>query len=94
MINLPTIFKFRLYVAGGSPNSLQAVSNLNALCREHLPDRHQVEIVDVIREPKRALADGILLTPMLVKFFPAPICKIIGNLSEPQMVLDALGLSI
>jgi circadian clock protein KaiB len=92
MINLPAIFKFRLYVAGSSPNSMQAVANLNGLCREHLPDRHQVEIVDVLREPRRALDDGILLTPMLIKLSPEPICKIIGNLSESRLVLSALGL--
>jgi circadian clock protein KaiB len=86
-------FKFKLYVAGDAPNSLQAVANLNAFCREHLPDRHQIEIVDVFREPKRALDDGVLLTPMLVKFLPTPICKIVGNLSQTQTVLLALGLS-
>lgn len=93
MISLTAIFKFRLYVAGNSPNSLQAITNLNVLCREHLSDRHEVEIVDVTREPKRALDDGILLTPMLIKMSPAPRCKIVGNLSESLLVLSALGLS-
>jgi circadian clock protein KaiB len=86
-------FKFKLYVAGDAPNSLQAVANLNAFCREHLPERHKIEIVDVMLDPKRALADGILLTPTLVKLLPAPICKIIGNLSQTQTVLLALGLT-
>jgi circadian clock protein KaiB len=88
----PAIYKFRLYIAGDAPNSLRAVANLNALCREHLPDRHQIEIVDVILEPKRALADGILLTPTLVKLLPAPVRNIVGNLGHTQTVLDALGL--
>ena len=57
------LFKFRLYVAGDALNSAQAVANLNALCRAHLPDRHEIEVVDVFREPKRALADDIRMTP-------------------------------
>ena len=65
-------FKFRLYVAGDAQNSAQAVANLTALCRTHLPDRHDIEVVDVFREPKRALADGILMTPTLVKLAPSP----------------------
>ena len=58
--------KFRLYVAGDAQNSTQAVANLRAFCRSHLPDLHDIEIVDVFREPKRALADGIFMTPTLV----------------------------
>jgi circadian clock protein KaiB len=86
-------YKFRLYITGVGPNSAQAVVNLNALCREHLSERHEIEIIDVLLDPKRALADGVLLTPMLVKLFPAPIRKIIGTLSETQPVLLALGIA-
>ena len=87
------IFKFRLYIVGNAPNSVQAVANLNALCLKHLPNVHHIEIVDVLKEPKRALADGILLTPTLVKLSPAPISRILGTLSQPQPILLALGLS-
>jgi circadian clock protein KaiB len=86
------IFKFRLYVAGAAQNSAQATANLTALCRAHLPGRHEIEIVDVFREPKRALADGILMTPTLVKLAPAPGRRIVGTLSQTQPVLQALGL--
>ena len=86
------MFKFRLYVAGGTQNSAQAVANLNAICRAHLPDRHDIEVVDVLREPKRALADGILMTPTLVRLAPTPVERIIGTLSQTQTVLRALGL--
>jgi circadian clock protein KaiB len=88
------IFKFRLYIAGGTVNSLQAISNLAALCRAHLPDRHHIEIVDVFREPKRALADGILMTPTLVKLAPGPTVKIVGTLSQTETVIQALGLDV
>lgn len=86
------VFKFRLYVAGDAPNSVQALGNLSALCREHLPDRHEIEVVDVFREPKRALADGIFMTPTLVKLAPLPLRRIVGTLSQTQPVLWALGL--
>lgn len=85
-------FKFRLYVAGDAQNSVQAVANLNALCRTDLLDRHDIEIVNVFREPKRALADGIIMTPTLVKLAPSPARRIIGTLSQTQPVLQALGL--
>ena len=86
------MFKFRLYVAGDAENSAQAVANLNALCRTHLPDRHEIDVVDVFREPKRALEDGIFMTPTLVKLAPSPVRRIIGTLSQAQTVLLALGL--
>jgi circadian clock protein KaiB len=88
----PIHFQFRLYVSGDGPNSALAIANLNALCREHLMDRHEIEIVDVFREPKRALADEVVLTPMLMKLSPGPIRKIIGNLSQLHNVMLMLGL--
>ena len=85
-------FKFRLYVAGDAPNSVQAIANLTALCRTNLADRHEIEVVDVFREPKRALADGVLMTPTLDKLEPSPTRRIVGTLSQTQPVLHALGL--
>lgn len=85
-------FRFRLYVAAEAQNSVQALGNLNALCREHLPGRFEIEVVDVYRHPGRALADGILMTPTLLKLEPAPARRIVGSLSQTQIVLRALGL--
>ena len=93
-MNNGTQYKFRLYISGHSPNSVQAVANLNALCHQHLAGRHEIEIVDVLKEPRRALSDVVLLTPTLVKLSPAPVRKIVGTLSQTQTVLQALGLSI
>jgi len=87
-----SLFEFRLYVAGDAQNSVQAVANLNALCQAHLPDRHRIEVVDVFQHPKRALEDGIFITPTLVKLAPPPLRKIVGTLNERQLVLQALGL--
>lgn len=85
-------YKFRLYVAGDAFNSAQARANLDALCRTHLAERFQIEIVDVFEEPKRALADAIFMTPTLVKLAPLPEIRIVGTLSQTQPVLQALGL--
>jgi circadian clock protein KaiB len=92
-MNKPAHFKFRLYVAGDGPNSARAVANLGTLCRDYLPERHEIEVVDVLREPQRALADFVMLTPLLVKLAPLPIRKITGTLSQRDRVLQALGLS-
>jgi circadian clock protein KaiB len=88
------LFRFRLYVAGDAPNSAQAFANLTALCRAHLTNRHEIEVVDVFREPERALKDGIFLTPTLVKLAPSPVQIIVGTLTQTQTVLQALGLPV
>ena len=86
-------FKFCLYVAGDAQNAAHASANLDAICRTHLADRFEIEIVDVFRQPKRALADGIFMTPTLVKLAPSPAPRrIVGTLSQTQPVLQALGL--
>ncbi len=88
----PVHFQFRLYVAGDGPSSAQAIANLDQLCREHLPERHQIEIVDVLCEPQRALIDGVMLTPLLMKLSPVPVRQIVGSLSKRDLVLQELGL--
>jgi circadian clock protein KaiB len=86
------IFRFRLYVAGTTHNSGQALSNLTAMCNAYVPDRHHIEIVDIFRDPDRALGDGIFMTPTLVRLGPLPSRRIVGTLSQTQPVLQALGL--
>jgi circadian clock protein KaiB len=86
------VFRFRLYVAGDALNSSQAFANLLALCKERLPRRHVIEVVDVFRAPARALADGIIMTPTLLKLAPAPQRRIVGTLGRTRSVLVALGL--
>ena len=86
------MFRFRLYVAGDALNSAQALTNLTALCRAHLRDRHIIEVIDVFKNPQRALDDGIFMTPTLLKLAPLPIRKIVGTLSQVQPVLQVIGL--
>src|SRR5260370_40290566 len=74
-------FVFRLYVVDEGPSSARAIANLSAICEKHLPDNHQIEIVDLLQDP-RLLSDTILATPTLIKLSPAPVRKIIGDLGE------------
>jgi len=87
------VFKLRLYVVGTTWNSVEARANLKLLCQTHLAGRHEVEIIDVLRHPRRGLADRVLITPMLVKIAPGRECRMIGTLSETDKVLLALGLN-
>ena len=79
-----------LYTAGNSPNSVQAVANLALMCRTHFPDNPRIEIVDLLQDPQRGLADGIIVTPTLVKVAPEPRQMIMGNLSDIPRVLRAV----
>jgi len=87
-----TVVEMRLYIANNAPNSVRAVANLAAICKEHLEDKFRLEIIDVLEYPLRALADGILVTPSLTKVSPLPVAKIVGNLSDERSVLHALGI--
>lgn len=93
-INHDSVFRFRLYLADTTDNSLQALANLNALCARHLPNRHEIEVVDVFRHPDRAKADGVRMAPTLLKIDPAPEQRIIGTLSDTLQVLRVLGLAV
>lgn len=86
------MFKFRLFTADGTQNSAQALANLNALCHSHLLGRYEIEVVDVFRDPERARAEGIRMTPTLIKVSPGPPCRIVGSLSQTKDVLVALGM--
>lgn len=86
------IFKFTLYVAGDAGNSTQARANLARFCKLYLAQRHEIEMVDVLRDPKRARADCIFMTPTLVRQNSAPVKRIVGNLSQTEILLQAFGL--
>jgi circadian clock protein KaiB len=83
--------KLRLYIAGNAPNSVRAIENLKAFCAEKLFDGHELEIVDLLKEPSRALADGIIVTPTLLKLSPLPAQRVIGNLSDVSKLTLSLG---
>jgi circadian clock protein KaiB len=80
----------RLYVAGSAPNSIRAIANATAICDEHFAARHTLEIVDLLNEPERAVADGIIVTPTLLKVSPPPAQRLIGTLSDTEQVVRTL----
>jgi circadian clock protein KaiB len=82
----------RLYVAGESPKSLTAFANLKAMCAEHMEHPYEIEIVDLLQNPRLARGDEILAVPTLVRRLPSPMRKIIGDLSDTDKVLVGLQL--
>jgi circadian clock protein KaiB len=86
------VWALRLYVAGQSPKSLHALANLTSLCEEHLAGRYEIENIDLVEHPTLARSDDILAIPTLVRRLPAPLRKIIGDLSNTERVLVGLRL--
>ena len=86
------VWRLCLYVAGQSPRSLRALVNLKDLCEEHLAGRYEIEVIDLIERPSLARSDDILAIPTLVRRSPAPLRKIIGDLSDRERVLAGLHL--
>jgi circadian clock protein KaiB len=80
------------YVTDNSPKGQRAIENLRRACEEHLAGRYQIEIVDVLKNPRRAVADQILAAPTVVRRLPAPIRKLVGDLSDSDRLLIGLQL--
>ncbi|NUZ05861.1 circadian clock protein KaiB [Schlegelella sp. ID0723] len=83
-------WQLRLYVAGQTSKSLTALVNLKKLCETHLAGRYEIEVIDLLVNPKLAAGDQILAVPTLVRKVPEPIRKIIGDLSNEDRVLVGL----
>jgi circadian clock protein KaiB len=81
----------RLYVSGNAPNSLSAIANAKAICKNHPGPPYDLEIVDLLKHPERALSDGIIVTPTLLRLRPLPAGRVVGNLSDTPQVLLLLG---
>jgi circadian clock protein KaiB len=86
------LWELRLYVAGQTPKSLTAFSNLKAICENHLKDRYRIEVIDLVEQPQLSRGDQILAIPTLVRKLPQPVRKIIGDLSDTERVLVGLDL--
>ena len=84
--------ELRLYIAGQTPKSLMALSNLKNICEAHLSGKYQIEVIDLVKTPQLAHGDQILAIPTLVRNLPMPIRKIIGDLSNTERVLVGLDL--
>jgi circadian clock protein KaiB len=85
-------YELRLYVAGQTPKSLAAISNLREICETHLAGRYSVRVIDLLVDPKLARGDQIIAVPTLVRRLPPPVMRIIGDLSKTDRVLVGLDI--
>jgi circadian clock protein KaiB len=85
-------YQLRLYVAGQTPKSVLALQNLRRYCEQEIKGKYTIEVIDLLENPQLAEGDQILAIPTLVRRFPSPIRKIIGDLSNEDKVLVGLDL--
>jgi circadian clock protein KaiB len=88
----PDKWELRLYTAGQTPKSLAAIKNLKKVCEEHLAGRYEIEVIDLLKNPRLAKDDQIVAIPTLVRKLPDPVRKIIGDLSDTERALVGLQL--
>jgi circadian clock protein KaiB len=86
-------WELRLYVAGETPRSVEAFARLKRICDEHLHGRYSIEVIDLLVNPTLAVGDQIIAIPTVVRKLPAPMKKIIGDLSNLERVLVGLDLT-
>jgi circadian clock protein KaiB len=85
-------YSLRLFVTGTTTRSAQAVANIRALCEEYLPGRYELEVIDIYQQPGKAVNEQIIAAPTLVKTFPKPLKRLIGDLSDRDKVIVGLDL--
>lgn len=92
MTETKPLYELRLYIAGTTPKSVTALSNLKRYCETHLKGQYKLEVIDLLVQPQLAEGDQILAVPTLVRKVPVPIRKIIGDLSNEEKVLVGLNI--
>ena len=85
-------WELRLYVTGLTPNCLLAINNLRKICHQHMSGRYRIQVIDLLKNPRLSFGDQILAVPTLVRNFPIPIRRIVGDLSDTEQVLIGLDL--
>ncbi len=85
-------YVLRLYVAGVTPRSQEAIRNVTALCEEHLAGRYRLEVVDVYQRPRLVEGEQIIAAPTLIKSLPSPLRRLIGSMADKEKVLVGLDL--
>jgi circadian clock protein KaiB len=85
-------YVLRLYIIGTTPQSMRAVANIRRICDEHMPDRYELEVIDISRHPTLAEGEQIIATPTLIKKLPLPLRRFIGDLSQTDRILLGLDL--
>lgn len=84
----------QLYVSGMSPKSMEAIENIKHLCDRYLKDAFELEIIDIYKFPEMAAEHQIIFSPSLIKNLPKPKKILIGNLSNEEIVMKALGINL
>lgn len=92
IVNENAEYVFRLFITGASPNSVRAINNLRELCETRLQGRYALQIIDVYQQAALAKEEQIIALPLLIKKYPLPERRLIGDLSETEKVLRGLGL--
>jgi len=82
----------RLYIAGNTEKSAQAIANIREICERHLKGRYQLEVIDIYQQPELARGEQIIAAPTLLKVLPPPLRRIIGDLSRTERILVGLDL--
>jgi circadian clock protein KaiB len=82
----------QLFVTGILPNSARAIININAICEKYLTGRYELEVIDIYQQPSLAISEDIIAIPVLIKKFPLPEERMIGDLSDVEKVLIGLNL--
>ncbi len=85
-------FVLRLYVAGITPRSRDAIANVTAVCEEYLAGRFELEIIDIYQQPILAKGEQIVAAPTLVRKLPLPLRRLIGDMSQKERILVGLDL--
>ena len=86
-------YRLKLFITGASPNSARAIANLKVICEKYLGKKYELEIIDVYQQPIIARREQLVALPMLIKYFPLPVKKLFGDMSNSNMVLKGLGLN-
>jgi circadian clock protein KaiB len=83
----------QLYVSGMSPKSMEAIENIKRLCNQYLKDASELEIIDIYKHPEVAVQQQIVFSPSLIKKFPLPRKILVGDFSDTEKVIKALGIA-
>jgi circadian clock protein KaiB len=86
-------YVLRLFITGMTPRSTEAFSNIKAICEKHLQGRYDLEVIDIYQQPTLARDEQIIAAPTLIKKLPAPLRRLVGNLSKEDRVLIGLDLN-
>ena|ERR1700760_2396808 len=86
------IYELKLYVSGAAPNSLRAIANVKKICEQYIPGQYMLEVIDIYQQPDLAKEQQLVALPLLLKRYPLPSRRLIGDMSDSEKVLRGLGI--